>query len=45
MFWVENYPLVYLINVTRLPNRGVGIPLLLVEKKHQVGNTKSFVWA
>ena len=41
----KNYQLVYLINVTRLPKRN-SIPLLLVkEKKHQVLNNKSFLFA
>ena len=39
MFWVENYPLVLLINVTRLPKRSP-TPLLLDEERYQVANTK-----
>ena len=36
LFWMENYQLVYLINVTN--------PKLPVKEKHQVSNTKSTEW-
>ena len=41
LFWKDNFQLVHLIDVTRLPRRRT-TPLLLVEEKYQMANTKSF---
>ena len=44
MFWVENYELVYLINVTPISKRN-RTPTLSVKEKYQVSDTKSVEWA